>query len=148
MNIDNLFVHFFVTRQRSEPKKTCLGALPLSTPKISRATQKATAFCQITRGCDKAKTLNCLVGKRRGKSGNCRRDVTLISMPTAPSSGTATAKLCRLPHPTPQYRHTVLPVNGWLTNLHLPQPRTAGRQQRGYVQVTSWQQQVCCSRFA
>ena len=33
------YVHFFVTRQKNEPKKTRLGALPLSTP-TSRATRK------------------------------------------------------------------------------------------------------------
>ena len=57
-NCKRLFVHFFDTRQRNEPKKTRVRALPLRIPWWSRATHKNTScFCSDARGCCIAEAL-------------------------------------------------------------------------------------------
>ena len=89
------YVHFFDTRQRNEPKKTCIGGDPPMYPPISRA--NAASRLLSTRGCYQVQRLNCLVGKRRGKSENSRRGVTFNSMLTAPNAGAAGVQRSQFP---------------------------------------------------
>ena len=58
-NCNWVVVHFFVTRQRSEPKKTCIrDCRPLCIPAASRATRKnAPAFLLNARGLSRVQTL-------------------------------------------------------------------------------------------
>ena len=69
------YVHFFDTRQRNEPKKTCIGGEPpYVPPDFARYAKKHSLFCQITRGCCKVQTLLSPFkenGENRGQPTGC-----------------------------------------------------------------------------
>ena len=58
LTLIKLVVHFFDTRQRNEPKKTCAGVAPLRTPCFACYTQKTLShFLLNTRGLSRVQTL-------------------------------------------------------------------------------------------